>query len=128
MDLDNYDNLFFDILNLIFIKVKYEKNRKIFLISNDSILIPLNLGMNLVYLSENLFTKKGVGLLPLSKANFSTKGLKWDVDNYISEFGSFNVSTSNEFKENEANIYVFSGYILLTLEINLDCIKNTKNI
>jgi hypothetical protein len=56
------------------------KNIQFFMLFDDAILFKLEKGMNIIYLSNILFTGKGVGLLPIvKKASISTKGLKWDI-------------------------------------------------
>jgi hypothetical protein len=53
-------------------------------ITNDSILTTLRSGMNTLFFPTSLFTKKGIGLLPISqKANLSTSCLYYPASKYI---------------------------------------------
>ena len=52
---------------------------QIILMFKHSIVCKLFKGLNIIYLSNTIFTKKGVGLLPIKCSNISTEGLKWDV-------------------------------------------------
>jgi hypothetical protein len=120
LDFEENDIYLFIILN--FLK-KIEKNNlhgKVTIVTNKSIMCVLSPGMNTILFSDNLFTKKGLGLLPLQKSIISTKGLRWDVQDWETDLGSLNLSTSNEFVEDECSIFIHSGCIAFTAEININ--------
>ena len=52
---------------------------QLILMFKESIVCKLFKGSNIIYLPICLLTRKGVGLLPISKSKISTKGLKWNV-------------------------------------------------
>ena len=54
-------------------------NIQLFLMFENSFVFLLRKGMNLIYLPDTVFTKKGVGFYPTQNSIFSTKGFKWDV-------------------------------------------------
>jgi hypothetical protein len=122
IDID-YNNIFFEILNLL--HTLKNDPVKIFIINNNSILCPLKSGMNNIYLSNSLFTTKGIGLLPLEESIISTRGLRWDVTDYKTKFSTKDVSTSNETCDEGSlfNVFINNGYILLSLEIDSDKIN-----
>jgi hypothetical protein len=111
-----------DDLETIIILNFFKKFKKNFLnidlmiLTDDSLTFPLHSGMNAVFLSRSLFTKKGIGLLPLEKSVISTKGLRWDVSKWETNFGG-NVSTSNEFLDEESSIVVESGNVVFSAQI-----------
>lgn len=94
------------------------RNLDIIMISDTTIIFPLHSGMNTIFLSRSLFTKYGLGLIPLEKSSISTKGLRWDVSNWETDFGSDHLSTSNEFLDEESKIIVESGSLVISAEIN----------
>jgi thiamine pyrophosphokinase len=87
--------------------------------TDENIFFPLNSGMNKIFVPDIIFTRRGVGLLPMEKSIISTKGLKWDVNNWETSFGK-NISTSNEFENDEIDIYVENGCMMLSAEIDTD--------
>lgn len=92
-------------------------------LTDESICVKLNEGLNNIYLPQSLFTKKGIGLLPISRSIVTTRGLRWDVKDYHTQFGSEDVSTSNELIDNEGQIYVHEGTLLFTAELNTNLIN-----
>jgi hypothetical protein len=124
LDSEENDLFLFIILNFLKKLVKHNHHNMISIITNKSIMCVLSPGMNTLLFSENLFTKKGLGLLPLEKSIISTKGLRWDLLDWETDFGSINLSTSNEFLEDECSIFVHSGNIAFTAEININKINN----
>ena len=115
--LHNYQNLY--------------KNINFIFLFNESLAFKLEKGMNVIYFSDLLFTKKGIGLLPINnKSSISTKGLKWDISIirflnlacWDTEFGK-KVSTSNEFLENNSSIYLHEGEIIFVAEIDYNTIN-----
>jgi len=75
--------------------------------------------MNVILFPKKLFTKKGIGLLPLEKSVISTRGFQWDVNDWQTSFGHNNLSTSNEFVKDEVKIYVEKGNVIFTAEISI---------
>jgi hypothetical protein len=78
-DTEKYSLDFFVYLNFIYINFYKYQNIITTIITDYSVVSCLNPGMNKIYISNSLFTKKGVGLLPISKSIISTKGFKWDI-------------------------------------------------
>ena len=60
---------------------KLQPNIQLILLFDNSIMFPLNIGMNIIYLPDNVFSKKGVGFYPIKSSVISTKGFEWDVSN-----------------------------------------------
>jgi hypothetical protein len=123
IDYEQSDIIFFEILIFMTKISKLNSEIELIILTDDSVIFPLKLGMNYVYLSNCLFTRKGVGLLPMEKSIISTKGFEWDVENWETSFGHLNLSTSNEIKDTEAEIYVHNGLVLFTLEIDTNNIN-----
>jgi hypothetical protein len=96
------------------------QNLDIIIMSDETIIFPLHPGMNTIFLSRSLFTKHGLGLIPLEKSSISTKGLRWDVSKWETNFGFANLSTSNEFLDEESQVIVESGSLVITAEIDPD--------
>jgi hypothetical protein len=126
IDFNNSDLEIFYILNFFIKNVDFgiKNNFKIIFLSDENMLIKLGPGMNYIYISENLFTKKGVGLLPVKNSIISTKGLMWDVQDWKTSFGEVNLSTSNEFVDYECTVYVAEGNVFFSAEIDVNKIVN----
>lgn len=69
----------YNYMSLIYKFQSLYPNIQLILLFDNSIVFHLNIGMNLLYLPDNLFTGKGVGLYPIKKSVISTKGFEWDV-------------------------------------------------
>lgn len=95
---------------------------QLIVIDDDNVMLPLEKGMNKIYFPTNLFSKEGVGLLPLELSKISTRGLKWDTRSWETEFGK-NASTSNIYLDDEVCVFVEDGSIILTTEIDIDKIN-----
>ncbi len=97
-----------------------ENKYNLIFISESSVFKLLSIGMHNIYLSE-IFSGKGIGLIPLSESIISSKGLKWNLDKTPSKVGGDLISTSNQIDDsnfnNIINIFVESGEIIITLEI-----------
>ena len=119
MDIESNDMSLFLLLNF-FKKLNNKSINKVTVLTNNSIICLLGKGMNSVILSEVFFTGLGVGLLPLEKSKISSKGLKWDLTDWETNFGSINLSTSNQILDSSCNIFVHYGCIAFTAEINLN--------
>lgn len=89
-------------------------------ISESTIFKLLSLGMHNVYLSD-IFSGKGIGLIPLTESILSTKGLKWNLDKTPTRVGGDLLSTSNQVDDsnfdNIINIFVESGEIIIAFEL-----------
>lgn len=109
---DDYNDLeFLDMLNVL----QFNSNERIILINNKTVITLLYLGKNKVILSSLLFSKKGIGLLPLNECKLTTFGLKWNLSEQICKFGGDIVSTSNEI-DNDYNNNISSIKLIDNLD------------
>lgn len=92
------DNEFLYYLNFM----KKYQNHNIIIINNSCISLVINQNQILKNLNSKIFTLKGIGLLPLEiNTILSTKGLKWDLNNFKCSLGCEMISTSNQIDINE---------------------------
>lgn len=115
IDTDYNEVEFFKILFLL----QQEKRNDIIILSEKTAFTVISEGMNIIYLSD-LFTGKGIGLLPLSESKVSTKGLKWNLDQSITKIGGDMVSTSNQVESNindTIEIFLEYGFLILSFEL-----------
>jgi hypothetical protein len=126
LDLDEKTDLLTVIHSILKIKT-ISTFYDLILLTDSSISSFLETGINIIYLPKNnIFTGKGIGLIPIEKSIISTKGLKWDVNQWETFFGSPNISTSNEIQDyidGEIKIIVETGLIVFTAEINPEQIQ-----
>jgi hypothetical protein len=118
---------YFYLLNIIQSETKANPELEISVLTNESIMTGLHRGMNKIFLPNCLFTKKGIGLLPLQDSIISTNGLTYEVKDWQTKWGSSNVSTSNETDEDNFEIIVHEGSIVFTAELTVDNFTLLKN-
>jgi thiamine pyrophosphokinase len=80
-------------------------NINTYLMGCESIAFLLRKGANIIYINrENEVCGKYCGLIPIGMpAYVTTRGLKWNLNNQLTQFGSL-VSSSNEFDIDENNL------------------------
>lgn len=78
------------------------KNIKTFIMGSESMTFLLRKGINIIYLDNyEIWNGKYCGLLPIGGSAYVTShGLKWNLNNQLSQFGEL-VSTSNELNDEE---------------------------
>jgi hypothetical protein len=81
----NYEEIdeLYNYMSLIYKFQSLHPYIQLILLFDNSIVFLLNIGMNVLYLPDNLFTGKGVGLYPIKKSVISTKGFEWDVSKFF---------------------------------------------
>jgi len=100
---------------------------KIFLLSTDAITFVLKAGTHRIHVRDgpSVIGKhfgsvlgKFVGILPLKgPSKITTKGLEWDVSDWLTQFGG-QVSTSNHVKEDVVEISTTED-VLFTIDLNM---------
>ncbi|KAL8826105.1 MAG: hypothetical protein Q9170_007537, partial [Blastenia crenularia] len=91
---------------------------RLFLVNSQSICFLLHKGLNHIKtpVGPGLFGEC-VGIIPIGRPSaISTKGLEWDLDGQVTEFGGL-VSTSNHIKREFLEIDT-SERVLLTIELD----------
>jgi hypothetical protein len=80
-DDDGCISKYFFLINTLLQESADNPDIEVSVLTNDSLMTPLNKGMNILFFPKNLFTRKGVGLLPTSAkaANLSTNNFVWEV-------------------------------------------------
>ncbi|OLL23189.1 Thiamin pyrophosphokinase 1 [Neolecta irregularis DAH-3] len=97
------------------INILYRHQRRIFLITEESITFVVRKGSSVILTPCRIFGKT-CGLIPTGKPSIiSTTGLKWNLDQMHSEFGGM-VSTSNVIVEEEVTVNCTED-ILWTMEL-----------
>ncbi|KAL1924177.1 uncharacterized protein VTP21DRAFT_7212 [Calcarisporiella thermophila] len=83
---------------------RMQTKRRIYLISHENVTFLLNEGKNEIYLDQQV-EGPTCGILPIgvSSARLTTSGLKWNLQNDITSFGSM-VSTSNQLDSDVVTI------------------------
>jgi len=100
------------ILNNFSIIKKFANTFELTLINDKNIGLVLKTNLYQFYSKKN----QKISLIPLTKAILSTKGLKWELDNEVLEFGiregARNISISEEFQINisEGNLILFVNF------------------
>lgn len=118
----NEDFTDFDYLKYLSILEK-KNTLDIIILTNKTVLKALRLGMNIIYLSNKLFTGKGIGILPTSESKLSTSGLKWDMKDQVTQFSGELISTSNQIggddldNMNSFKVYIEYGCCVVTFEL-----------
>lgn len=86
---------------------------EIMLLSSNSLSFLLAPGSHIIHIPQNIVASKyWCGLIPFTKTLVTTKGLKWNLDNSIMEFGQM-VSTSNTYKTETKVVEVICDNSLL---------------
>ena len=96
----------------------YQFNGNTYLVTAESLLFLLQKGLNRIHapVQQHQFTEN-VGIIPIGRpAVVTTRGLEWDVTNWLTEFGT-QISTSNHIKAAVIEIDC-SERVLLTLEFD----------
>lgn len=82
----------------------------------------LGVGLHAIYLSETVFTLKGIGLLPIELCVVSTRGLRWNLDKDTLKIGGNLISSSNELSDCESEmmsrfqVVIESGSLIVAAE------------
>ena len=80
-----YSDIYIDLENLLclfsFFKIIKSsfKFLDVILMNEDNIFFKLDNLMNHIIIPNILFSKKGIGILPIKKSCICTKGFKWDI-------------------------------------------------
>lgn len=91
-------------------------NGRIYLLSEQSLTFILSEGHNVVSIEPGYF-EENVGIIPvLGPARLTTKGLEWDVEDWLTEFGG-QLSTSNHIRSATVELFVAGPRPLFTLEL-----------
>ncbi|KFX94677.1 hypothetical protein V495_07847 [Pseudogymnoascus sp. VKM F-4514 (FW-929)] len=94
---------------------------RIYLVSSSSITFLLAAGTHQIVVKNPQAPVLGkyIGIMPVGiPARITTKGLKWDVENWDTKFGG-QVSTSNMVREAEVTITT-SADVLFTIDLDVD--------
>lgn len=93
-------------------------NYRLFLVSPQSIAFVLTKGYNHIIAPDGLFcSRASVGIIPIGRpAIISTRGFKWDVEDWPTEFGT-QISTSNYAIEDFVDV-ITTERVLFTIEIS----------
>ncbi|KAI4216153.1 MAG: hypothetical protein LQ351_001653 [Letrouitia transgressa] len=91
---------------------------RLFLVSPHSVAFVLVKGSNLIVAPSTHFSSRAsIGIIPIGRpAIVSTRGLKWDVDDWPTEFGT-QISTSN-YAINDCVSVTATERVLFTIEIS----------
>ena len=92
---------------------------RIYLVTAESVLFVLDKGRNkLVNMQSSGAFGENVGIIPVGQpAKISTKGLEWDVENWLTDFES-QVSTSNHIRSDVVSIET-NTRILFTVDLGI---------
>lgn len=82
----------------------YEQGR-IVLVTSESVVFVLKKGKHVIHVREAGSQVLGdyIGVMPKTRAKITTKGLKWDMDGMVNEWGGF-MSTSNQVREDVVEV------------------------
>lgn len=96
------------------------KDGRVYLLSTESITFVLKRGNHRILVRDPQAPSllgKHIGIIPLKGPSvITTRGLKWDVTNWLTEFGG-QISTSNHVREDMVDI-VTTADVLFTIELN----------
>jgi thiamine pyrophosphokinase len=95
------------------------KNGRIYLLSTEGITFVLKRGKHRIRVHDprSPVLGKHIGIIPLKEPSIiTTKGLKWDVTDWPTEFGG-QISTSNLVREDVVEITTI-GDVLFTIDLN----------
>jgi thiamine pyrophosphokinase len=111
---------------LMFQQDGYQEGR-VYLLSTEAITFVLKAGKHRVHVKDGLSSMgnqvgsalgKHIGILPIKgPAKITTKGLEWDVSDWLTQFGG-QVSTSNHVKDDVVEIFTTDD-VLFTIDLNM---------
>jgi thiamine pyrophosphokinase len=96
------------------------KNGRVYLLSTEGITFVLKIGRHRIRVRDAQAPSvlgKHIGIIPLKEPSMiTTKGLEWDVTNWLTEFGG-QMSTSNHVREDVVEIST-TGDVLFTIALD----------
>jgi thiamine pyrophosphokinase len=96
-------------------------NGRVYLLSTEAVTFVLKAGRHSIQVRDPQAPSvlgKHIGIIPLKEPSMiTTKGLKWDVTNWVTEFGG-QMSTSNHVQEDVVEVATTSD-VLFTIEVNI---------
>lgn len=96
------------------------KSGRVYLLSTEAITFVLKTGRHRIRVRDPRAPSvlgKHIGIIPLREPSIiTTKGLEWDVTNWLTEFGG-QMSTSNHVREDIVEIQT-TGDVLFTIDLN----------